>query len=773
MHPLTRRALACTAVLVILSLVRSEPGAVPAVPEHRSGGVYAGFDLQTPNSGPFPSDWFTVDDPSHNTGRRVNMPLPDCSGRLSDCEALDVINTLDGFNLQPRLSIPFDGEIDVKTVTSETVFLIRLGSTLRRDDDEDHDDDGDHGLRAIGINQVVWDVATTTLHVESDDLLDQHTRYALIVTTGIRDASHARVKAADSFRGFRQTVRAPYKQGLLEAIRAARHLGVPEAEIATASVFTTQSVTAVLEKIRDQIKAATPKAADFDLGLNGERTVFPLSEVTGITFNQQIRVTGPLQAAPSSLFLLGIIPGAVGTVAFGKYDAPDYEIHAGPEPGAAGEFIPPVGTRSGTPLVQGTNTIYFNLFLPSGPKPPGGWPVALHGTGADGSKHRDVWVVATLARQGIATIVVNAVSRGFGPNGTVKVDRTGGPSVTLPAGGRGSDQNGDGVIGSQEGQNATGPQTIVGNRDAQRQTVVDYMQLVRVIEVGMDVDGDLDEVPDLDPSRITYVGWSFGANWGTTFLAVETRVQAGALYALGGPIVENARLSPLNRSGGFGSVLFNLSPGLLNPPGVGTIGGVAVSSPPGQPPDFFNFNENMPLRDGWPVTVALTGAPASEIQSPVINTVPGANAIQDYIEKRDWVNQAGNQVAYARHLRRVPLAGVSPKSLLILFGKGDQTVPNPATTAMLRAGDLADRATYYRNDLANADNPGVPKNPHQFVNLIGPTNNPLAATIAWGAQTQIAAFLASRGTVVIHPEPRRFFEVPIGESLPENLNFIK
>jgi hypothetical protein len=38
--------------------------------------------------------------------------------------------------------------------------------------------------------------------------------------------------------------------------------------------------------------------------------------------------------------------------------------------------------------------------------------------------------------------------------------------------------------------------------------VVDLLQLVRVIEVGMDVDGDT--VPDLDPSRIYYFGQSLG-----------------------------------------------------------------------------------------------------------------------------------------------------------------------------------------------------------------------------------------------------------------------
>jgi hypothetical protein len=69
--------------------------------------VHALFDLDRPETGPFPTDIFTVADPSHNTGRRVNLPYPDCAVRVSDCEDLDVINTLDGFGLQTRISIPF------------------------------------------------------------------------------------------------------------------------------------------------------------------------------------------------------------------------------------------------------------------------------------------------------------------------------------------------------------------------------------------------------------------------------------------------------------------------------------------------------------------------------------------------------------------------------------------------------------------------------------------------------------------------------------------
>src|SRR5215813_14044080 len=121
--------------------------------------VHALFDLATPTTGPFPSDWFTVPDARQNTRRRVNLPLPDCAVRQSDCEDLAVINTLDGFNLQPRLSIPFDGAIDVATVSSNTVFLISLGSALRDGEDESasqcggKESDDDCG-RVVGINQV-------------------------------------------------------------------------------------------------------------------------------------------------------------------------------------------------------------------------------------------------------------------------------------------------------------------------------------------------------------------------------------------------------------------------------------------------------------------------------------------------------------------------------------------------------------------------------------------------------------------------------------------
>src|SRR5262249_51150487 len=154
--------------------------------------------------------------------------------------------------------------------------------------------------------------------------------------------------------------------------------------------------TAILEKIRDQIHAATPLPAHFNLGPNGTRTVFALDQVRAITWNQQIGSEPPsFNSVGLDLSLPRLVPGAVGRVAFGKYLSPDYEVHPG-------EYIPPVGTLAGTPAVQSMNEIFFNLFLPSGPTPAGGWPVAIFGHGLHGNKDETpLPVVATMAAHGI------------------------------------------------------------------------------------------------------------------------------------------------------------------------------------------------------------------------------------------------------------------------------------------------------------------------------------------------------------------------------------
>ena len=87
--------------------------AVLLVPALATAATHPLFNLQSNTQSPFPSDRFTGFDPHQITGLRVNMALPNCATRPSDCADLTLLNQLDGFNLQPRLSIPFDGAIDV------------------------------------------------------------------------------------------------------------------------------------------------------------------------------------------------------------------------------------------------------------------------------------------------------------------------------------------------------------------------------------------------------------------------------------------------------------------------------------------------------------------------------------------------------------------------------------------------------------------------------------------------------------------------------------
>lgn len=689
-----------------------------------AAGVRPLFDLSNPDAAPFPSNRLAQLDLRNLTNLRVDLPKPDCVSRPNDCFDVDVINTLDGFNPQPRLRIPFSGAIEPLSVNSSNVFLVSLGDTTRL---------RSHKGRIIGINQVVWDPQAFTLYAESDEFLKQHTTYALIITNDVRDAAGDRVEAGDFKRFLRSGDRAHprdpwlavYRNMLLAALATAR---VPPHRIVAASVFTTQSVTAPMIKIRRQIKRDRPAPADFDIAADGSRTVYPLDTLTDIVFVEQTGTAPAFSSHPMPLSALSM--GSVDTIAFGRYQSPDYQT---PE-----KYIPAIHTRTGVPRVQSVNDLYFNLYLPAGVKPANGWPVAIFGHGFRDSKQGEPTLVASsMAAHGFATIAINIVGHGGGPLSHLIVHGPGLAPLDIPAGGRGFDQNGDGSIGNPEGNNALSPRGIILAGDSSRQMAIDLMQLVRVIQEG-GMDGDGDGAPDLDPRRIYYFGQSLGGAYGMMFTVVEPVVRASALIVSGGPFIDVGRLGTFRSIVGFGLSL--RTPLLLN-------------APPLAPP-LWGFEDNMPLRN----------------QPPLTNEVAGAIDLQNYFDRVEWVSQSSNPVSFARHVRKDPLPGVHAKPLIIQFAKGDVTVPTLTTTNMVRAGDLADRTTFYRHDLAYASTPGLPKDPHAF--FIDPLS-PLMGPVALAAQDQIAVFFASDGKVTIDPDgPNPFFETPAVPPLPEEIDFL-
>jgi hypothetical protein len=717
--------------------------------------VHVLFGLDAPESGVFPTDIFTVADDTQKTGLRIKLPLPDCGVHVSDCLDLALINVLDGFNLQPRVTIPFDGDIDPTSVNSKNAFFAELGDA---DVDATATQGETRSPRVIGVNQLVWDPATRVLAAESDEQLRQHTRYAFVTTTAIRDSSGVPVRLAEELPRFRhdlslrQTnnpVFKKYREKLLDALAALRKLGIAEEQVAGLSVFTTQSATAVLEHIRDRIKMATPEAATFRLGPAGSRTVFSLGSIQAIEWQQQIKVNPPAFQTfkpqfPGATNLLLLPdqykPGAVGRIAYGSFQSPRYITD---EP-----VMPPVGTRAGVPPVQQVETLYVNVFLPGGTPPPKGWPVVIFGLGGRDYKDEMPWLYApAFASHGIATACINVAGEAYGPLSFIAVKLKDGSLVQFPAGGRGKDLNGDGAIDDNEGiATLSAVYRTLGPRDTIRQHIIELMQLVRVIEVGVDVDGD--GVMDLDPSEIFYFGLSFGGGaLGQLFMAVEPDVKVGVLASPAGmnSRFDLIRMRPAGRPQA-GEALAARVPPLLNSPGLTSWGGVPVAGP--------FFNENIPLRN-LPI---------------VINQLAGAMDIQKYFDEIAWIAASGDGVSYAPHIRKEPLTGMSPKSILINFGKGDESAPNPRTTQLLRAGGYADVASFYRNDLAYAEDNTVYKNPHTYVQkwmLPG-----LSGPIGRGGMEQFAIFLASHGKTIVHPEPERLFEVPISPPLPEDYSYL-
>src|SRR5437867_259161 len=97
----------------------------------------------------FPDDFFTVADAGMLTGRRVNLrqgiDYPPCNdANYSICDGFRMLDQLDGFDLQPRVTIPFSGPIKIESVNADDVFVQGPGGRT-------------------GLVQLVWDPASNTL----------------------------------------------------------------------------------------------------------------------------------------------------------------------------------------------------------------------------------------------------------------------------------------------------------------------------------------------------------------------------------------------------------------------------------------------------------------------------------------------------------------------------------------------------------------------------------------------------------------------------------
>lgn len=613
----------------------------------------------------FPSDRLTVGDSRQVTGKRLDLPLPDCDARRTECEETRLLNQLDGFDLDPRIEIAFGQPIALDRVTPQSVYVEPTG-----------------GGERIPLRRLVFSPARNTLYGHPERQLAESTTYRIVVTAAVCGE-------------------------------------------AASTTFTTMSASAGLAQARAQLDDGSAYdaagIAPGDRGLrigeadDGTRTAFDASQVTRI---RRYDDTGAAELQEST-----VPNGAVldaDTYAFGSFRSPSFLTED--------RVIPATPTRTGEPAVTGSEEIGFTLILPSGTKPEGGWPVAIFGPGITRSKY-DLFLAADFnAQRGIATIATDPAGHSFGPRSEASVDLLVPPATVRFTGhGRGRDLDGDGEITEQEGVRAPvqpHPLASIGLRDGLRQTALDNMALVRAIGRGLDVDGNGSE--DLRRTGVNYYAQSLGGIYGTMLMGVDPQVRAGALNVPGGPILDIARQSPSFRDQ-VAADLGNRAPNLLN-------GGRE------------GFTESLPLFPDPPVT-----RPAR-----------GAVAIQDAFASVNWLNRSGSPETFAPLLRERPLAGVGTKRVLYQYAFGDETVPNPTSATLMRAGGLQDVTTFYRNDRT----PTAGLNPHGFL------LDPRIAGRTPG-QEQIVDFLDSEGMSITDPDGGApIFEVPIADPASlESLNF--
>ncbi len=674
-----------------------------------AGGVTVRFDPSTPSVGPYPTDVLTIDDASQKTGRRVNLPLPDCTAQPSTCEEIGRLNQLDGFNVYPRMSVRFSGPINADTLRSG-MFLVALDNLTAEE----------WGLarkhEVIPINQVIYDPATNTAYAKPDPPIDQHRRFLLVVTTAVLDQSGQPVSEDPMFVAcLGRITSGPYCGDMATAVSENAPAFYPQ-RIVAASIFTTMSATDWLEKARAVAAQTTPTFAPA-----AGAAVVNLASVSQIVWRRQTGVN-PTSYSETSL-PVGLLAN-IGQVAFGSFPSPNFLD--------AKQLIATAPTALPVAAPASSNDISYLALLPAAPKPAGGYPVIIFGHGLGDSRFgAPLFVGTSFAAAGYATIAIEEVGHGYGPDSKLRIVGTDGSTVEIAAGGRGVDLDGNGTIDSTEGCIIVQPALAI--RDCLRQSAIDFSQLVRALRAGVDLDGD--GTVDLDPTRIYYVGQSLGALLGTVLMAIEPDVPVAALNSGGGTVTDIGRWSPAFHPLAIGFLLLRTPP-LLN--------------------KFLDFNEDYVLR----------------YQLAHYVTVPGAIDIQNFFERLEWLQASGDPFSFAPHLVSSTLPGVPIKQVLWLFGKGDQTIPNPTETALVWAANMQDRTWLYRHDLARQVVPQLPADPHTYLTFLSP---PQGIAISLAVHRQILSYFGLNGAGVTNPNiwVRDLFGIDLFEMpafLPETVN---
>lgn len=491
----------------------SDPTAAPEVPHIVA--LY-GKPAETALS-PYPSNRYTTADATTSTGLRVHIGADVTNDQLISSyeKTVQQLNEMDGFSTVGGIIVNFSGPIDAKSlVLAPEADPPLLGPILDATDyqkpgsplylvnvDENSPEKGQTvGLIPQWYAQEDDDdfPADYTLVAEPAIPLRQGTKYAFVVTNALHAADGRPIDRSPDMEALLGAgAEGEYGASVNDAVdEIEKSVGIARKDIILASVFTTAT-------IRSGIEA---------MGIAARKAPTPV-------------LSSPWEVQQG--------PEAGGRVRFkAVYDAPDYR---GADTGTW-------SFENGVPVVQ--KTAGLEVFLAfSKAEVSGKRPVVIYGHGLGGDKDGTWGTADRLA--------------GVDPNGVAIF------GIDSPEhGSRMRDPNQNSLFAAFYFfgiDDKTQAFNIGQARDNFRQMSSDQLELVKLINSLDTLDllpvGAPDGIPDLDTSRILYIGHSFGSVQGPTIMALAPEIKH-SVWNVGG----DGLMKLLRDSGTFGLLVNSFRP---------------------------------------------------------------------------------------------------------------------------------------------------------------------------------------------------------------------
>lgn len=505
--------------------VTSPPGA--------SASTVVEFEL--PDSGlpdygtvPFPSDLYLEDG-------HVSPDIPGLSRLVSlHSEAFTQgLATLDGFGRTTTSELFATGDVDRASLPADGESLAAdVSVTLV---------DVDPASPELGTRypvRVAYLPSLRCISVLPEAVLPPGVRYATVVTTRVHAADGTSLGADRALQDIERTGAAGRQSAAeklygdaLDRIVAA---GVVEraSDVAGLAVFTTSKLASELAGLRERLR--DPKQFPPPQLLLDAAGALPYSAVIfGVQSNPDLDAwLGTADRDPQGNEWPGVDNAGgiahdfIGAIASGAFVSPSF-LDA-----ASGHFEH--AADGSVRVADAAAKVPVTLVVPKAAPPAAGYPVVMFGHGLANDRGQMLAIANELARGGFAVIGIDDVQHGL---------RTGIPDAANSE--KGSYQGPDGLpdhaglpLGFFGGLN-----DFVAIRDNFRQTVVDEMNLVRLVEnPALDLSPLAPALgtaaPKLDPGHIYYDGGSLGGMVGTITVAVEPGIRAAALQVPGGGFVD-------------------------------------------------------------------------------------------------------------------------------------------------------------------------------------------------------------------------------------------